>query len=547
MKLEAYSDLLKDKEIANAFEQAKLEKEKQIKQALKDHPFRAEKGAYIDRSYAKQEAELVEKTTEAFSKFNPKEDLSFIKKQQGQLNLSSSEEQNKALHQFILQKWEGILESKIKRYEQQTIESIEADFLERMLAWFKALLQARELAKKSPELFGKEGMFMDAKGLALESLNLEKLGDEKTRKQVLDEIKGLDMGGDLGGDMQEDMGGDMPEDMGGEQHREGTNPFRTDKTDLPKNMRRQYSLKGTNPTRLNLAHILALFEQIKHNKALMDICDMLGRMQEMQKEMIKEIIKTTRTYSYTQTHPTRDYKEEICGIHLDNDLENVIPQELTLLNDSDLELLFDLKYITKQLFCFEKQGFEQKQLEDIEEIEEEVQKEIEKQEDQRGPIIICVDTSGSMHGAPEITAKAITLALASRAKREKRGCYLINFSTQTSAMDLSKAGGMARLNQFLTMSFGGGTDVQPALHEGLQMMQRENYKKADLLVISDGYFGELDNHITQQMQQKRRDENHFYLLDIDGNSGAKRAFDKHWVYDSHNKNTRVLCQLQESL
>ncbi|WP_240329874.1 VWA domain-containing protein [Helicobacter suis] len=534
MNLEdTYGDLLKDREIASAFEQAKLEKEEQTKQALKDHPFRAERVACIERGYAKQEAELVEKTTEAFSKFNPKEDLSFIEEQQRQLNnsfkiknrgsriknkaMSSKQEQSQALHQFILQKWEGILESKIARYQKQTTESIEADFLERMLAWFKALLQARELAKKSPELFGKEGMFMDAKGLVLEALNLEKLGDEKTRKQVLDEIKGLDLEEfDLKVGLQRNTGG-------------------------------RHSLESANPIRLNLAHILALFEQIKNNKALIEICNMLGRMKEMQKEMIKEIIKTTRSYSYTQTHPTRDYKEEICGIHLDNDLENVIPQELTLLNDPDLELLFDLKFITKQLFCFEKQGFEQRQLEGIEEVEEEVQKEIEKQEDQRGPIIICVDTSGSMNGAPEITAKAITLALASRAKREKRGCYLINFSTQTSAMDLSKAGGMARLNHFLTMSFGGGTDVQPALHEGLQMMQRENYKKADLLVISDGYFGELDNNITQQMQQKRKDENHFYLLDIDGNSGAKRAFDKHWVYDSHNKNTRVLCQLQESL
>ncbi len=147
---ETYRDLLKDKEIANAFEQAKLEKEEQIKQALKNHPFRVERGAYIERSYAKQEAELVEKTTEAFSKFNPKEDLSFIKEQQRQLNsssfkiknkgfwiknkgMSSKQEQSQALHQFILQKWEGILESKIARYKKQIIESIEADFLERIV------------------------------------------------------------------------------------------------------------------------------------------------------------------------------------------------------------------------------------------------------------------------------------------------------------------------------------------------------------------------------------------------------------------------------
>ncbi|WP_233705166.1 hypothetical protein [Helicobacter bizzozeronii] len=54
-------------------------------------------------------------------------------------------------------------------------------------------------------------------------------------------------------------------------------------------------------------------------------------------------------------------------------------------------------------------------------------------------------------------------------------------------------------------------------------MQAENYKKADLLVISDGDFGRLDSNLEQQMRQKRQDENRFYLLGVNGNSGTKRT------------------------
>ncbi|WP_233708051.1 hypothetical protein [Helicobacter felis] len=49
------------------------------------------------------------------------------------------------------------------------------------------------------------------------------------------------------------------------------------------------------------------------------------------------------------------------------------------------------------------------------------------------------------------------------------------------------------------------------------------------------------------MQNKRQDKNRFYLLDVNGNSGAKHAFDKHWVYDSRNQNIRTLCELSNDL
>ncbi|CRF52468.1 hypothetical protein [Helicobacter ailurogastricus] len=40
-------------------------------------------------------------------------------------------------------------------------------------------------------------------------------------------------------------------------------------------------MQGTNPACLNLAQIKALFNKIKNNKVLMQICDLLGRMKEI--------------------------------------------------------------------------------------------------------------------------------------------------------------------------------------------------------------------------------------------------------------------------
>ncbi|BCZ18175.1 hypothetical protein NHP190003_14570 [Helicobacter sp. NHP19-003] len=481
--------LLDDPEIAKEFERACQEKDSQVKEALKDHPFFEESLEHYQRKHAHLEQKDLAKTTrQAFHAHNPQADLSFIDTQEKTLK---SQEDQATLHRFILDKWQGVLEDKIATWKHATQAKIKQDFLTRMQAWFKALWQAKQLAKQSPELFGKDGLFMDAKNLALEALDLEDLGEAKAQKRALENLEGLDTGLEL--------------EQGGQKRATRTQGF---------------TLHGANPKRLNLAQILALFNQIKNNKALMAICDLLGRMKEMQQEMVKEMIKELQSYSYTEKQVTRDYKEEICGIHLSNDLENLIPQELALLNDPDLEILFTLKFVEKRLFCFEKQGYIDRHLEGIEEVEVEQEKAQEK-EGAKGPIIVCVDTSASTSGTPELIAKALALFLASHAKKSKRACFLINFSSQTTAMDLSKGGGIAWLNEFLSLSFGGGTDVGLALKEGLRAMQEQNYKKADLLVVSDGGFGGLDPHLAQQMQRKRQDKNRFYLLDINGNLRRK--------------------------
>lgn len=45
-----------------------------------------------------------------------------------------------------------------------------------------------------------------------------------------------------------------------------------------------------------------------------------------------------------------------------------------------------------------------------------------------GPIILCLDTSGSMMGAREVVAKALALECMRQARTQKRACYLYSFS-----------------------------------------------------------------------------------------------------------------------
>ena len=46
----------------------------------------------------------------------------------------------------------------------------------------------------------------------------------------------------------------------------------------------------------------------------------------------------------------------------------------------------------------------------------------------RGPILLCVDTSGSMRGPREIVAKALALECMRAAREQERGCYVFAFS-----------------------------------------------------------------------------------------------------------------------
>ncbi|KAF8063042.1 viaA [Scenedesmus sp. PABB004] len=106
-----------------------------------------------------------------------------------------------------------------------------------------------------------------------------------------------------------------------------------------------------------------------------------------------------------------------------------------------------------------------------------------------GPIILCLDTSGSMRGAREVVAKALALECMRGAHRQQRPCYLYAFSgpDQVQELELSvDLGSLDKLLEFLSCSFMGGTDVDRPLQLSLERLQKAEWQQADILMVTDG-------------------------------------------------------------
>ncbi len=68
---------------------------------------------------------------------------------------------------------------------------------------------------------------------------------------------------------------------------------------------------------------------------------------------------------------------------------------------------------------------------------------------------------------------------------EKRGCYLMLFSTEVATLEITADTGLDKAERFLSMSFHGGTDLVPCLEKALAKLDDPAFAKADVLVISD--------------------------------------------------------------
>lgn len=107
----------------------------------------------------------------------------------------------------------------------------------------------------------------------------------------------------------------------------------------------------------------------------------------------------------------------------------------------------------------------------------------------RGPIIVCLDTSGSMMGARETVAKAMTLECLRQAHAQKRACYVYAFSGPGAVEEMElavDAASMSKLLQFLTCSFNGGTDADEPLWRSLARLRDAAWADADILMVTDG-------------------------------------------------------------
>ena len=109
-----------------------------------------------------------------------------------------------------------------------------------------------------------------------------------------------------------------------------------------------------------------------------------------------------------------------------------------------------------------------------------------------GPILICVDTSGSMQGGAENVAKAVVLEALRTAHAQRRRCHVFAFGGADELIEMELAvngAGIDALVRFLGHGFHGGTDICGPLERVIAKLEDQHWRLADLLIASDGEFG----------------------------------------------------------
>ena len=170
-------------------------------------------------------------------------------------------------------------------------------------------------------------------------------------------------------------------------------------------------------------------------------------------------------------------QNEVFGIHKSNDITRLLPSELVLFENEELENLFYAKMYENSLLTYEIAG-EDKKEKDKEEIEY-----------KKGPVIACIDTSGSMRGNPIKKARALLLAISKILQTEKRKMYVILFGSAGQILEfkMENEKEIADLLKFLNQEFNGGTDFNTPLKRAIKIIENEkNYEKSDILFVTDG-------------------------------------------------------------
>ncbi|KAG7670575.1 hypothetical protein Ndes2437B_g05113 [Nannochloris sp. 'desiccata'] len=179
--------------------------------------------------------------------------------------------------------------------------------------------------------------------------------------------------------------------------------------------------------------------------------------------------------------------QETRGLTRSDDISRLLPSEAAMLARGrqvrQAKLLFYARLAEKGLSTYERDGWGEFPTDiNIE------RREIRPTAD-RGPILLCVDTSGSMRGPRETVAKALALECMRAAKAQERGCYVFAFAGPQEVRELElnmDAKSVNNLLDFLEKTFNGGSDFNAPVQRCLDRLTDAKWANSDILLVSDG-------------------------------------------------------------
>jgi uncharacterized protein with von Willebrand factor type A (vWA) domain len=180
-----------------------------------------------------------------------------------------------------------------------------------------------------------------------------------------------------------------------------------------------------------------------------------------------------------QRDKARAGQEELCDIRPGRDIARLTPSELANLANPDTEALLYRRLMEDAALTYELRGRERRA---------------------EGPIIMMVDESGSMSGAPDEWAKSVAMAMMEIAARQGRPFIYGHFDTSVSRIDRidrPRDLTLEQLGELATYFHGGGTYIGVALDCAAGLLEKAQsdradkpFRRADVVLVTDGLSGD---------------------------------------------------------
>lgn len=177
---------------------------------------------------------------------------------------------------------------------------------------------------------------------------------------------------------------------------------------------------------------------------------------------------------YVQRSAPDDSPQNVEGATVGGHLERLVASEVGLLDDSEVADMQAMKVLKQQAVERKMTGVTSKT---------------------RGPLVLCIDESGSMHdgsmGGRNTWAKACALALTRVAHAENREVVAVHFGTAVVPQPVPKGNDRA-VFEMCRSFLSGGTDFTGALYasrDEVKDLEKRGYSGADVVMITDGQDG----------------------------------------------------------
>ena len=244
--------------------------------------------------------------------------------------------------------------------------------------------------------------------------------------------------------------------------------------------------------------VLRIRRQLEGLQELAAIIRGLGRSRQSEQDdaasqsVVEVMEQAVALRAESRTVRVPDMPGETRGIHRSDRIARMLPAESMLLGHPRLRLVWHARRAERTLLCYE---------DDDRMTEVRLHRSLVAQPRpgvkaakrlELGPILVCVDTSGSMQGGAEAVAKAVVLEAMRSAHAQRRPCHVFAFGGPEELVEMElgvDSAGIARVTEFLGQAFRGGTDICGPLERVIAKLEDQRWQQADLLLATDGEFG----------------------------------------------------------